>query len=158
MYHHRNEKGTLGQAWDATSRHWRLFLLAVIIFIALWARAAATGASQTASLDDPVVQRDLGYIYDKGIGVPQDEDKAVEWYRKAADQGLAFAQFNLGKMYETGRGVPQDYVQAYKWYSLAGDAKPRDRLAAKMSLLEIAEAKLLVKQWKPARTRDPVRQ
>ena len=36
----------------------------------------------------------------------------LAWYRKAADQGFADAQFSLGWMYGKGHGVPQDYAQA----------------------------------------------
>ncbi len=32
----------------------------------------------------------------------------MRWYRLAADQGYASAQFNLGVMYATGEGFPQD--------------------------------------------------
>jgi TPR repeat protein len=32
------------------------------------------------------------------------------WYRRAADHGLAGAQFNLGIMYAEGQGVSQDYA------------------------------------------------
>src|SRR5678810_3454 len=35
-----------------------------------------------------------------------DFQQAMEWYRKAADQGHAAAQLNLGLMYASGRGVP----------------------------------------------------
>ena len=49
------------------------------------------------------------------------ETKAVKWMRKAADQGLAKAQFNLGMMYEVGRGVVQDYAEAVKWYRKAAE-------------------------------------
>ena len=38
------------------------------------------------------------------------------WFRKAADQGLAEAQFRLGVSYELGEGVPQDNSQAASWY------------------------------------------
>ena len=53
--------------------------------------------------------------------MPQDDAQAVKWYRLAADQGDASAQFNLGLMYRTGQGVPQDDAQAVKWYRLAAD-------------------------------------
>jgi uncharacterized protein len=43
------------------------------------------------------------------------------WYRKAADQGIANAQYNLGVFYANGHGVPQDYVEAVKWYRKAAD-------------------------------------
>ncbi len=56
-----------------------------------------------------------------GQGGPQDYGQAIGWYRKAADQGYAPAQFNLGVMFATGQGVPQDYGQAIGWYRKAAD-------------------------------------
>ena len=47
-------------------------------------------------------------MYRNGEGVPQDYAQAVKWYRKAAEQGYANAQFNLGLMYTKVEGVPQD--------------------------------------------------
>ena len=38
-------------------------------------------------------------MYEKGQGVDQDYIKAVEWYQRAAEQGVADAQYNLGNMY-----------------------------------------------------------
>jgi TPR repeat protein len=38
--------------------------------------------------------------------------KAVKWYRKAAEQGVAEAQCNLGNMYINGEGVKQDLSKA----------------------------------------------
>jgi TPR repeat protein len=35
----------------------------------------------------------LGYMYETGKGVPRDDEEAVEWYRKAAEQGNAPALF-----------------------------------------------------------------
>ena len=43
------------------------------------------------------------------------------WYRKAADQGNAQAQFNLGIMYHGGQGVAQDFKAAMVWYRKAAD-------------------------------------
>ena len=45
----------------------------------------------------------------------------MKWYRMAADQGHAKAQYNLGTMYENGQGVAQDYSAAMKWYRMAAD-------------------------------------
>jgi TPR repeat protein len=42
-------------------------------------------------------------------------EEAVKWYRKAAEQGHANAQFYLGVLYHTGRGVEQNYEEAIKW-------------------------------------------
>jgi hypothetical protein len=46
--------------------------------------------------------------------VPQDDAEAVKWFRKAADQGDPYAQFNLGNMYAEARGVPQDDAETVK--------------------------------------------
>lgn len=43
------------------------------------------------------------------------DEEAVNYYRKAADQGNADAQFNLGAMYARGEGVTQDLAEARKW-------------------------------------------
>ena len=59
----------------------------------------------------------------------------MKWYRLAAEQGNARAQYNLGAMYDNGKGVPQDYVRARMWYNIVasyGDkeaVKQRDNVA-----------------------------
>ena len=43
--------------------------------------------------------------------------KAVEWYRKAAEQGEVHAQYNLGGCYENSiGGLTQNNDEALKWY------------------------------------------
>ena len=64
-------------------------------------------------------QYNLGLAYENGYGVEQDYQKAIEWYQKAAQQGLAKAQSNLGGMYANGHGVKQDYQKAIEWYQKA---------------------------------------
>ncbi|MCD7959462.1 MAG: sel1 repeat family protein [Ruminococcus sp.] len=76
-------------------------------------------------------QINLGVCYFCGHGVTQDYTKAVKWFRKAAEQGLAVAQNNLGWCYEHGEGVTQDYVKAKEWYRKAadqGNAKAKNNL------------------------------
>ena len=41
-------------------------------------------------------QNNLGCMYQNGLGVEQDDAKAMEWYQKAAEQGHTAAQSNLG--------------------------------------------------------------
>ena len=60
-------------------------------------------------------------MYANGWGVPQDYARAVAWYKKAAEQGDASAQFGLGFMYFNGWGVPQDYARAIAWYKKAAE-------------------------------------
>ena len=46
-------------------------------------------------------------MYSKGRGVKQNYKTALKWYRKAADQGNATAQYNLGVIHK-GQGVKQN--------------------------------------------------
>jgi TPR repeat protein len=94
-------------------------------------------------------QYNLGVLYEKGLGVSRDLDRAmrryllaaegglaeaefnpgalsppgdsttVTWFRLAADQDLAAAQSALGFRYWKGDGVPEDKVIAYFWPILA---------------------------------------
>jgi TPR repeat protein len=59
----------------------------------------------------------LGLMDANGQGGP----RAIGWYRKAADQGYAPAQFNLGVVFEAGRGVPQSSIEAVTWYRKAAN-------------------------------------
>jgi uncharacterized protein len=54
-----------------------------------------------------VLSSSMGLMYAEGQGVPEDDAEAVKWYRKAAEQGLAEAQFNLGEMYAYGKVSPR---------------------------------------------------
>ena len=54
--------------------------------------------------------------------------QAAEWYRKAAAQGFAPAQFSLGLCYAHGNGVPQDFGQALAWYEKAAQQNDSDAL------------------------------
>ena len=74
-----------------------------------------------AEQGDAKAQLNLGVMYGKGQGVPQDDAEALKWFRKAAAQGFAHAQHNLGFMYENGRGVPQDYAEAVGWWRKAAE-------------------------------------
>jgi hypothetical protein len=68
----------------------------------------------------------LGFMYEKGRGTPQNFPEAVTWYRKAAEQGEPWSQVNLGLMYEEGRGVSQNYPEAVKWYRKAAEQGDSD--------------------------------
>ncbi len=101
-----------------------------------------------------------GARYRDGQGVPQDDTEAVGWWHKAAEQGMADAQYNLGFMYAIGEGVPQNSVQAHVWINLAvlkrlpGESRDkavevRDIVAKTMTPAQISEAQKLAREWKP---------
>lgn len=47
---------------------------------------------------DPKAQFNVGLIYAEGKGVNKDIYQAMEWYKKAAEQGNTAAQYNLSKL------------------------------------------------------------
>ena len=51
------------------------------------------------------------WIYSRGDGVAQNIGEAMRWYKLAADQGFAYAQYHLGVMYANGEGDAQDLVR-----------------------------------------------
>ena len=57
-----------------------------------------------AKQGDIRAQFNLGKIYFKGLGVPQDYKTAVMWYRPAAEQGDARAQYNFSLRYRYNNG------------------------------------------------------
>ena len=63
----------------------------------------------------------LGYGYQHGVCVDRDYEKALFWYKKAANQDNDRAQSRLGDMYSEGLGVRQDYEEAAKWYRRSAD-------------------------------------
>ena len=101
-------------------------ILPSVLLLLLFSTGVAVGAShdlpalhELAEEGGVTAQYNLGFMYDNGEGVPEDDVQAVFWWRKAAEQGHASAQLNLGFMYDTGEGVPEDDVQAVFWYRKA---------------------------------------
>jgi hypothetical protein len=74
-----------------------------------------------AEQGNATAQSCLGWMYDKGQGVPQDFAEACKWYRKAAEQGDADGQYFLGVMFKDGRGVSKDDAEAVKWFRKAAE-------------------------------------
>ena len=54
----------------------------------------------------------------RGYGVDENMQEAIKWVKKAAEQGLAPAQFILGECYRT---VERDMEAAIKWYRKAAE-------------------------------------
>lgn len=67
-------------------------------------------------------QESLGIFSEAGIGMEQpDPVKALEWYKKAVQQGSQDAATNIGLMYVQGRGVPKNAAEAVTWLRRAAD-------------------------------------
>ncbi len=61
----------------------------------------------------------LGWMYARGIGVAQDDAKAVSLFQQACDAGKLLGCSNLGVMYTRGRGVAQDDAKAVSLFRQA---------------------------------------
>src|ERR1700740_637644 len=67
---------------------------------------AIADLKQQAFAGDVNAQLQLGVIYLTGDGVAKDDDQAMTWFRKAADQDNPVAERYMAEMYFKGRGVP----------------------------------------------------
>ena len=82
---------------------------------------AAQELKEAADAGDAKAQYLMGYLYYQGQGVPQDDEKAFELFRRATDQGHVEAQTFLAFMYDSGRGVPQNKKKAFDLYQASAD-------------------------------------
>jgi TPR repeat protein len=76
----------------------------------------------------------------------------MKWYRLAAEQRHADAQYNLGVMYYNGVGVLEDYVYAHVWWNIAASSgrkdasENRDTIAKRMTPSQIERAQDLARE------------
>ena len=47
----------------------------------------SSGSKKAVEQGHVTAQNNLGEMYDRGLGIPQDYAKALMWYRKAAETG-----------------------------------------------------------------------
>lgn len=64
-------------------------------------------------------QANLGLMYWNGVAMRANPREAMVWFRRAANQDLAWAQILMGDAYARGRGVVRDDREAIKWYRKA---------------------------------------
>jgi uncharacterized membrane protein YhaH (DUF805 family) len=108
-----------------------LRLVALAGMVALLVGAAACAETSDTTQDDSIealqtranagdadAQYNLGVAYSQGQGVPQDDVEAEKWFRQAAEQGHAAAQYILGLMAtplaqttESSQGEPSLLIQ-----------------------------------------------
>ena len=69
----------------------RTLLVFVFLTAAVFAADDFAETKKKAEAGDAWAQFNLGNMYSEGEGVPKDSAEAVNWYRKAAEQGDAMA-------------------------------------------------------------------
>ena len=68
----------------------------------------------------------------------------MRWYRLAAEQGDADAQYSLGFMYATGDGVPENDAEAVKWYRFSAE-QGNDRRTGRHGVIYASAARAYCK-------------
>lgn len=127
---------------------------------ARWFRAASDRG-------DPEADYNLGMMYFQGETIPPGADSsrqtlldaAVVHFSRSAAQGHSGSQLYMGHLTAEGIGVERDLLEAYKWYQLAAWQRnslavaAREQLASRMTPAEIADAKLMARDWQPIKPR-----
>ena len=72
-----------------------------------------------AEYGDSQAENNIGYLYERGLGVPQDYGKALKWYKLAAKKSLPEGEYNVGLLYHYGYGVAKNQSEARKWFEKA---------------------------------------
>jgi TPR repeat protein len=80
--------------------------------------SALVAARAKAATGDPIAQFSLGSVLYYGT---RRTSEAVEWFRRAAEQGLPSAEFQMGQLHDFGFGLPQDDARALEWYRRAAE-------------------------------------
>lgn len=91
---------------------------------------------KVASYGDPDSQFLVAQIYEQGKLVPKDLKKALEYYKKAAEQNHLESCMKLGGIYSENKWVKEDMEQSLFWYHRAAE---RDYVPAQIQLSHLLE-------------------
>jgi TPR repeat protein len=95
-----------------------LFLLAALSSaLPVFAQYDFETTKARAEAGNAKAQAELGNRY----AMTQNYEQALYWFKLAAEQGNADAQYSFGLMYANGVGLAQNSQEALRWYHLAAD-------------------------------------
>ncbi len=140
IFLHGASAGRLSEKWQRTARDEQMAsATAEVIFAAtptierdttqalFWLdKAGRQGMNEAWAL--------MGMIYLDGFGVGKDFARALEYFRIAADDDQASAQFGLGEIYYRGLGVEPNLELGADWYQKAADLGHRRAQLAMASI------------------------
>src|SRR5262245_21601911 len=112
-------QGTFAQRW-----RWAMAVIGLVCVLSCSAASTYefTAAKEKAEAGDVEAQFTLAVMYDLGVDVPRNYAESGKWYLKAANQGLAEAQFKLGVRYfEFGKKAKENYTTAFSWFYKAAN-------------------------------------
>jgi TPR repeat protein len=146
---HSEAQNSLGSIYQAENRY----------------KEALPWYEKSAAQNNALAINNLAYMYDQGLGVNQDRQKARQLYLKSANLGEAQAMYNLGLMYGSGQLGKQDPINACAWtfralkYSSGTNSfeyKPASENAEfckrTLNAKDYESARNLAESWKPSTT------
>ena len=74
---------------------------------------------KAADAGDAKAQLEFGLMWDKGYWLWQDDERAVKWWKKSAEQSYMKAQMLMGSVYLGGVKVEKDLKKADEWFDMA---------------------------------------
>lgn len=95
--------------------------------------------SAQANQGDATAQYNLGVAYSLDDGLEKDMDKAIEWFKKSAQNANADAAFNLGVIYMGSKDVAADYHQAKLYFEKAANQNDARAMAALGQFYELGK-------------------
>ncbi len=87
--------------------------------------AAVTCLRELAEIGDMAAAFNIGLCCAEGAGVPRDDEQALGWFRRAAEE-LTVAQYWCARMLAEGRGTPQDLPAARDLFLRAAERGSQD--------------------------------
>jgi len=72
---------------------------------------------EKAKAGDAIAQVQLGVAFYEGHEIEKSDLKAVEWFKKSAENENALGEALLGMCYKQGDGVDQDFKKAFQLFS-----------------------------------------
>ena len=86
--------------------------------------SAISFLERASEAGSPEAQFELAKLFERGTGVPRNEERALELYQAAADQNYADAINDLGFLhYQGGLGLPSDPNKALRYFERAADLR-----------------------------------
>lgn len=94
--------------------------------------------SKTSGYGDSDSQYELGRLFEEGVKLPKNDQKAFDWYEKSAKQNRLEAIYALGRLYAEGKGVEKNILKAIDWYEKAAlqDYIPAQQALHKIYLMD----------------------
>jgi TPR repeat protein len=78
-------------------------------------------------------------MYENGVGVLKDDDIALMYFQKAADQGNAEAMYKVGSIILIGNSIARDYAKAVRYLQKSADQGNADAQGSLATMYENGE-------------------